>query len=150
MSMKFLVGSIIFLLTVNGCSCYMNKINSTPRQIVDGLSYVIMRRAANSALEVQPGQRITVHYTGWLADNNGELMKDKRFDSSIERGVPFTFVVGAGHVIQGWDKGVVGMKIGEKRRLIIAPALGYGVRGVPGVIPGNATLIFDVELIAIN
>lgn len=150
MSMKFLVGSIIFLLTVNGCSCYMNKINSTPRQIADGLSYVIMRRAAHSAQKVQKGQRITVHYTGWLADNNGELNPSKRFDSSIERGLPFTFVVGAGQVIKGWDLGVDGMHIGEKRRLTISPAYGYGAHGVPGVIPGNATLIFDVELIAIN
>lgn len=150
MSMKFLVGSVIFLLTVNGCSCYMNKLNSTPRKINDGLSYLIMKRAVPSAQEVQAGQRVTVHYTGWLADNNGEPNPDKKFDSSLDRGLPFTFVVGGGQVIKGWDLGVVGMKIGEKRRLIISPAFGYGAYGVPGVIPGGATLVFDVELIGIS
>lgn len=148
MSMKFLAGSIIFLLTVNGCSCYMNKLQSTPQEIATGLSYIIMRPAAYSAQEAQRGQRVTVHYTGWLADDKGE--PGKKFDSSLDRGVPFTFVLGGGMVIQGWDKGVVGMKIGEKRRLILAPAMGYGARGVPGAIPGNATLIFDVELLGIN
>src|SRR3954466_11901723 len=91
------------------------------------------------------GQRVTVHYTGWL-DNNGN--KGAKFDSSRDRGQPFTFPLGRGQVIKGWDEGVASMKAGGKRRLIIPPDLGYGPRGTPGgPIPANATLIFDVELL---
>ena len=90
----------------------------------------------------EAGNRVAVHYTGWLVDGT-------KFDSSVDRGTPFTFTLGAGQVIAGWDQGVVGMKIGEKRRLTIPPVLGYGASGV-GPIPPNATLVFEVELLAIN
>ncbi|MGO9983829.1 MAG: FKBP-type peptidyl-prolyl cis-trans isomerase [Rhodomicrobium sp.] len=95
----------------------------------------------------KPGQMCTVHYTGWLY-NNGT--KGAKFDSSVDRGEPFEFKIGAHQVIAGWDEGVASMKVGGKRTLIIPPSLGYGARGAGGVIPPNATLMFDVELLGVK
>jgi FKBP-type peptidyl-prolyl cis-trans isomerase FkpA len=93
------------------------------------------------------GQQVSVHYTGWLF-YGGE--KGKKFDSSKDRGDPFAFQLGAGQVIKGWDEGVQGMKVGGTRKLTIPPELGYGARGAGGVIPPNATLIFEVELLGVG
>ena len=93
------------------------------------------------------GQTCIVHYTGWLYENGA---KGKKFDSSVDRGQPFEFPVGMHRVIAGWDEGVASMKVGGKRELIIPPALGYGARGAGGVIPPNATLIFEVELLGVK
>jgi FKBP-type peptidyl-prolyl cis-trans isomerase FkpA len=97
--------------------------------------------------EAQKGQSVTVHYTGWLF-KDGE--KGAKFDSSLDRRDPFVFALGAGMVIRGWDEGVAGMKVGGERTLIIPAELGYGARGAGGVIPPNATLQFDVQLLAVN
>ncbi len=96
--------------------------------------------------EATAGQRVSVHYTGWLF-NDGK--QGSKFDSSKDRGQPFQFGLGAGQVIKGWDEGVQGMKVGGTRRLVIPAALGYGARGAGGVIPPNATLLFEVELLAV-
>ena len=99
-----------------------------------------------SGAEATQGARVSVHYTGWLF-NGG--VKGEKFDSSKDRGDPFSFPLGAGHVIKGWDEGVQGMKVGGVRTLVIPPELGYGPRGAGGVIPPGATLMFDVELLAV-
>ena len=92
------------------------------------------------------GKEVTVHYTGWLYDEHAPECRGKKFDSSKDRDDPFSFRLGAGMVIKGWDEGVAGMKVGGARTLVIPAALGYGARGAGGVIPPNATLVFDVEL----
>lgn len=106
-----------------------------------GLKYVDLQ-VGSGDLAVT-GSLVTVHYTGWLADGT-------KFDSSVDRRQPFSFPLGAGRVIKGWDEGVAGMKVGGKRKLTIPPDLGYGARGAGGVIPPNATLLFDVELLEVR
>jgi peptidylprolyl isomerase len=107
-----------------------------------GLKYAILKPGKGAVAKA--GQHVFMHYTGWLT--NG-----KKFDSSLDRGDPFDFDLGTGQVIKGWDEGVAGMKVGEKRQLVIPGALGYGPSGTPdGTIPPNATLIFDVELLRIG
>ncbi|MFQ5780417.1 MAG: FKBP-type peptidyl-prolyl cis-trans isomerase [Nitrospiria bacterium] len=106
-----------------------------------GLQYVNLVKGKGA--RPQKGQRVIVHYTGWLTDG-------KKFDSSVDRGQPFEFIIGIGRVIRGWDEGVATMRVGGKRKLIIPPELGYGRRGAAGVIPPNATLIFEVELLGLR
>ncbi|PYQ89518.1 MAG: peptidylprolyl isomerase [Acidobacteria bacterium] len=96
------------------------------------------------------GKEVTVHYTGWLYDPKAMDKHGKKFDSSRDHGEPFSFKLGAGQVIRGWDQGVAGMKVGGTRTLIIPSDLGYGARGAGGVIPPNATLVFDVELVGVK
>ena len=107
----------------------------------------IVDQAVGAGAGPETGQRVVVHYTGWLFED-GE--RGTKFDSSVDRGQPFQFLIGVGQVIAGWDEGVASMKPGGKRTLIIPPALAYGSRGAGGVIPPNATLMFDVELLEIR
>jgi len=102
-----------------------------------------------SGAEAQAGSTVTVHYTGWLHDPSQANGRGAKFDSSKDRGDPFRFPLGAGHVIRGWDEGVQGMKVGGTRVLVIPADLGYGARGAGGVIPPNATLVFEVDLISV-
>jgi len=102
-----------------------------------------------SGAVAQPGQQVKVHYTGWLHDPSAPDNRGKKFDSSKDRGQPFVFGLGQGMVIQGWDQGVQGMKVGGTRVLTIPPHLGYGARGAGGVIPPNATLVFEVDLLGV-
>ncbi len=117
--------------------------SAEPKEVTtpSGLKYVDLVVGKGSS--PQRGQTVRVHYTGWLTDG-------KKFDSSVDRGKPFEFPIGQGRVIKGWDEGVMSMKVGGKRKLIIPPGLGYGARGAGGVIPPNATLIFEVELLGIQ
>ena len=110
-----------------------------------GLQY--LDTVVGEGAEAKAGVPVRVHYTGWLY-NDGQ--QGAKFDSSVDRGQPFSFPLGAGHVIKGWDQGFAGMKVGGKRTLIIPPEMGYGARGAGGVIPPNATLKFDVELLGVN
>jgi FKBP-type peptidyl-prolyl cis-trans isomerase len=110
-----------------------------------GLKYVDIK--VGTGAEAVKGMKVTVHYTGWLYSNG---TRGKKFDSSVDRGQPFDFVLGAGSVIKGWDEGVAGMKVGGKRELFIPPQLGYGETGAAGVIPPNATLDFEVELLKVS
>jgi FKBP-type peptidyl-prolyl cis-trans isomerase len=114
-------------------------------ELPSGLKYTDSKVGDGAAATA--GHKVNVHYTGWL-DNNGE--KGRKFDSSLDRGEPFSFTLGAQQVIKGWDEGVAGMKVGGKRTLVIPSELGYGARGAGGVIPPNATLIFDVELLKVD
>lgn len=107
----------------------------------NGLQYADLRPGTGG--EARKGQQVTVHYTGWLTDGTA-------FDSSLNRGEPFVFPLGGGRVIRGWDEGVAGMQVGGKRQLVIPPDLGYGARGAGGVIPPNATLIFEVDLLEVK
>jgi FKBP-type peptidyl-prolyl cis-trans isomerase FkpA len=99
--------------------------------------------------EATAGRRVKVHYTGWLHEPTAADKRGRKFDSSKDRGDPFSFPLGAGHVIRGWDEGVLGMKVGGTRVLTIPSELGYGARGAGGVIPPNATLVFEVELLGV-
>ncbi|PIR69731.1 MAG: peptidylprolyl isomerase [Candidatus Niyogibacteria bacterium CG10_big_fil_rev_8_21_14_0_10_46_36] len=131
----------------NGVTDTSNNQQTTPdTSAEDGAREVSMQFAIikeGTGIGAEKGDVVTVHYTGWLEN-------DTKFDSSVDRGTPFKFILGAREVIPGWDAGVEGMKVGEVRKLVIPPELAYGERGIPGAIPPNSTLIFTVEMLAIN
>ena len=113
------------------------------------MSLQIEDTVVGSGAEAQAGHHVRVHYTGWLYDPTAAKNRGRKFDSSKDRGQPFSFGLGQGQVIRGWDEGVQGMKVGGTRVLTIPPEMGYGARGAGGVIPPNATLVFEVELLGV-
>jgi FKBP-type peptidyl-prolyl cis-trans isomerase len=130
--------------TVDSICTSFPKSGDEAFEIVPGLQARVLENGYGRAAE--PGDTAVVHYTGWLYDESAADKRGEKFDSSVDRGDPFQFPLGAGRVIKGWDKGVECMLIGEKRELTIAPEMGYGDRGAGGVIPPGATLLFEVEL----
>ena len=152
--MKKIIGIIALAFLVTACKQKTINVNTTtnmnsntppatapaPSVSTQGLTIKIVKEGSGAA--ARNGDKVSVHYTGTLTDGT-------KFDSSRDRGKPFLFTLGAGEVIQGWDLGVAGMKVGEQRMLTIAPELGYGSRSI-GPIPANSTLLFDVELLRIN
>jgi FKBP-type peptidyl-prolyl cis-trans isomerase FkpA len=141
---------LIALLSISGCNADSKSSNKESAMTQNLTDLVKKDTVVGEGREAEPGFSITVHYTGWLYDANKPDGKGTKFDSSVDRHEPFVFFLGAGQVIQGWDQGFEGMKVGGKRTLIIPPHMGYGAYGAGGVIPPNATLIFDVELLAIK
>ena len=145
--------AILTLMLISVASCKPNKPASQPVQTMSqsgasAVDHLVIEDLAPGAGEaVVAGEIAVVHYTGWLFDAAAPDHKGQKFDSSRDAGQPFRFPLGGGRVIRGWDEGVVGMKVGGQRRLIVPPDLGYGAQGAGGVIPPNATLIFDVELL---
>ena len=117
-------------------------------EVTPGLSAKILQRGYGRAAEV--GDHVDVHYTGWLYDEQAGDNRGDKFDSSVDRGQQFQFTLGAGQVIKGWDQGIAGMLIGEKRELTLSPEMGYGDRGAGNVIPPGATLVFEVELFGLE
>jgi peptidylprolyl isomerase len=123
------------------------KAQSSGRPMTTSSGLQVLDTVAGTGASPKTGETCVMHYTGWLYVNG---QKGAKFDSSVDRGQPFEFPIGVGRVIKGWDEGVSTMKVGGKRTLIIPPDLGYGARGAGGVIPPNATLIFEVELLGIK
>ncbi len=152
--MKFKTSALIvagfFSLALTACHAD-NQTNSKENAMSEKVNQLIIKDTlVGKGREAEAGFNVTVHYTGWLYDPSKPEGKGTKFDSSVERHEPFVFFLGGGQVIQGWDQGFAGMKVGGKRTMIIPPDMGYGAYGAGGVIPPNATLIFDVELLAIK
>jgi peptidylprolyl isomerase len=135
----------LFVLFLVAPACALAQTSGAPVTTASGLQ--IIDTEVGTGASPKPGQTCVMHYTGWLYENG---QKGKKFDSSVDRNKPFEFPIGQHRVIAGWDEGISTMKVGGKRTLIIPPELGYGARGFPGSIPPNATLIFDVELLAVK
>lgn len=156
--MKFpslLFGALLTALLNTGCNAAdqttqakeKTAVTSLPKSVTE---LIKIDHVVGSGEEATPLNTVVVHYTGWLYDPGRPQGHGSKFDSSVDRGEPFEFLLGGGQVIRGWDEGVAGMKVGGKRTLIIPAQMGYGARGAGGVIPPYATLVFDVELLGIN
>ncbi len=137
------VGALIALAFIE--SNAQEKKDEKEVKLPSGLKYVELKEGTGA--EAKKGDKVEVHYTGWLYED-GKV--GKKFDSSVDRKEPFSFTLGKGEVIKGWDEGVAGMKVGGKRKLIIPPDLGYGAKGAGNDIPPNATLLFEVELLKVK
>jgi len=147
-----LIGLSLMLLSITGCQAQSNS--ATNKEAIQMSANVNALQKIDTLVgegrEAEVGFNVTVHYTGWLYDASKEDHKGKKFDSSLDRNAPFNFFLGGSQVIEGWDVGVQGMKVGGKRTLIIPSDMGYGARGAGGVIPPNAALVFDVELLGVK
>ena len=144
--MKRLLG-LIAAMAMAAPTAFADPTPATAPVSIDGLTITDLAPGAADSIAVKAGDFVRVHYTGWLYDPAKKDGKGTKFDSSLDSHSPFLFQLGQGRVIRGWDLGVEGMRVGGRRRLLIAPQLGYGARGAGGVIPPNATLLFDVELL---
>jgi peptidylprolyl isomerase len=143
-----LIRFAVLALAIVAAATPLGRADAAANQVIEmpnGLKYTDTKTGDGAT--ATSGNKVSVHYTGWLYNNNA---KGAKFDSSVDRGQPFQFTLGAHQVIAGWDEGVAGMKVGGKRTLIIPPELGYGAGGAGGVIPPNATLMFDVELLGVQ
>ena len=144
----------VFAISLNACKAESTATSTQETSAMTSSSNLTELQKNDTVVgtgrEAEPGFNVTVHYTGWLYDAAKADHKGEKFDSSVDRKEPFKFDLGAGQVIQGWDEGFAGMKIGGKRTLVIPPEMGYGARGAGGVIPPNATLIFDVQLLDVK
>jgi FKBP-type peptidyl-prolyl cis-trans isomerase FkpA len=154
---SFLAGVLaLAMMTTSGCkagseSAATKSSTEGKTAMSTGITELVKKdTVVGEGREAEAGFNVTVHYTGWLYDPSKPEGKGEKFDSSVDRREPFVFFLGGGQVIRGWDEGFAGMKVGGKRTLIIPPEMGYGARGAGGVIPPNATLIFDVELLDIK
>lgn len=151
-TIKKICESILLLSMITGCQAQSNSSNveKVTHMSANVTELKKIDTVVGDGREAEIGFNVTVHYTGWLYDASKEDHKGQKFDSSLDRKSPFNFFLGGGQVIQGWDEGVQGMKVGGKRTLIIPSDLGYGARGAGGVIPPNAALVFDVELLGVK
>ena len=145
-----LVAASLALASCGGGNEPPGEETQAPEMITTDSGLMITTTQAGSGAVAEAGNFVSVHYTGWLYEPETEGGRGTQFDSSVDRGTPFQFPLGAGRVIAGWDEGVAGMLIGEKRELIIPPDLGYGSRGAGDVIPPDATLLFEVELLGVE
>ena len=143
-SRRFILAAALALPAIAAAS---STLAQTGQTMTTSSGLQIVDTKAGTGATPKTGQTCVMHYTGWLYQNGA---KGQKFDSSVDRGQPFEFQIGRGMVIKGWDEGVASMKVGGKRTLIIPPDLGYGARGAGGVIPPNATLIFEVELLDVK
>lgn len=147
---KFILVFSVILLNIDLASAESQIAQKEIKLEKNITTLVIKDTVLGNGRQAEKGLAVTVHYSGWLYDPNQKDGKGKKFDSSLDRNDPFVFNLGGGQVIRGWDDGVDGMKIHGKRTLIIPPDMGYGSRGAGGVIPPNATLIFEVELLGVK
>ena len=147
----FLASLIAILGAFTACSGNDNAPSTTAETGLSSFTTLqVTDVKVGTGTEATTGKAVTVHYTGWLYSQTASDHHGTKFDSARDRNQPYTFVLGSGTVIKGWDQGVVGMKVGGQRTLIIPPSLGYGSAGYPGTIPGNATLVFDIELLGVQ
>jgi FKBP-type peptidyl-prolyl cis-trans isomerase FkpA len=145
-----LIVSLLGILLITACQ-QQGETGMSDNAADSGITELQITDVVNGdGATAQAGQEVIVHYTGWLYDTSQPDNKGAKFDSSVDRGDPFSFPLGAGRVIQGWDQGFAGMQIGGKRILVIPPDMGYGASGAGGAIPPNATLMFEVELLEIR
>jgi FKBP-type peptidyl-prolyl cis-trans isomerase FkpA len=153
--LHFVICAMVIIAGIEGSRAFAQAAAPTPATGGSKLNATLTTLQNNdvkqgTGAEAVSGKAVVVHYTGWLYDPTAPEGKGAKFDSSLDRKVPFGFILGAGKVIRGWDEGVAGMKVGGQRTLIIPPDMGYGARGAGGVIPPNATLIFEVELLEVK
>lgn len=147
LGLNALPGRVLLALVLFAAAATQASAQTQGKTMTTASGLQITDTKVGTGAQAQTGQTCVMHYTGWLYNNGA---KGAKFDSSLDRGEPFEFAIGQGQVIKGWDEGVATMKVGGKRTLIIPPQLGYGARGAGGVIPPNATLIFDVELLGVK